>query len=98
MRKDLFHLIYVISTTEESPQFGRGPHGEWRARGGDGLGMKVEVVRLCFGVVGGRQRRECCPAVVLPLASLLLKNAPDKEVLNSGLGEEWCDECDEWIG
>ena len=66
--------------------------------GGDGLGMKVEVVRLCFGVRGGRQRRECCPAVVLPLASLLLKNAPDKEVLNTGLREKWCDECDKWIG
>lgn len=28
MRKDLFYLIYVIATTEESPQFCRGPHGE----------------------------------------------------------------------
>ena len=61
--------------------------------GGDGLGMKVEVVKLCFGVLVREAKTRVLPSWCCHLlASLLLKNAPyllpHKEVFNTGFEEE----------
>ena len=73
LRKDLFYLIYVISTTEESPQFGRGPHGEWiKGEKGNERGNKSWLTWGC-GVL-------CCEAKTRVLTSWCVatcfKNAP----------------------